>query len=113
MPARRGNRGSGGSTSLRDMGEPSWDILAEIRDSVAGCEIVESQDGAYCMKHRRKAALGAVRCGSKEGQADSEAYTRMQLEGYVRGVLGIRQGRTISRLVERRRIVFPEDEQEA
>lgn len=110
MPTRGGSRGSRGSSGLQGMGPPSWDILAEIRDSVAGCEIVESPGGAYCMKHRREAETGAMRCGSRGAQLDHEVYTRTHLEEYVRGVLGVRDGKTISRLVERRGEVSTEGE---
>ena len=109
MPTRGGSRRSGRPSNLQDMGEPTWDVLAEIRDSVSGCEIVDSQNGAYCIKHGKHAQPGAARCGSKGAQVDPETYTRMHLEEYVRGVLGIREGRTFRRLVERRSDVSVEE----
>jgi hypothetical protein len=83
-------------------------MLLSIRDSLdeltRGCEIDLRADGKYCVVHAKPVEDGATRCEAFVrrtvfGPADEP--TKRQTEEYVRRVLGIKEGKTYRRLVER------------
>ena len=80
-------------------------MIYGVRDLVTACEFTETQQGAFCLTHNRNAEKGASRCSGWRSRGDPEDYTRKHIEDYVRGVLGIKEGKNFARLVERRRSV--------
>jgi hypothetical protein len=88
-----------------DTSAPSWETIFGVRDVARGCEFTETQEGFYCLTHGRNAERGASRCGTRGERVNPDEYTRKHIEDYVRGVLGIKEGKNFTRLVERRRYV--------
>jgi hypothetical protein len=83
-------------------------MLLSIRDSLdeltKGCEIDLRGDRKYCVVHERQVEEGATRCDAfvrRSVFGPASEPTKRQTEEYVRRVLGIKEGKTYRRLVER------------
>jgi hypothetical protein len=104
LPARISrNRPSGSEGVQEETGPPSWEAVFGVGDVVNSCEFTKTEEGSYCLTHGRNTERGASRCDGWGVRVNPDDYTRKHIEEYVKGVLGIKEGRNFDRLVERRK----------
>ncbi len=82
-----------------------YESLLSIEQSLllltGGCQAIERTGGHYCERHRRRIPTGETRCGyvaehySHLGGAEQKA----RMQQYVNDLLGIKDLRTVRRLI--------------
>lgn len=85
--------------------ETSYETLISIRDSLllmtSGCDLIQTQDGLFCERHKRPVIEGGTGCdylASQLSRKDGEDQSKAQIQQYVNEVLGIRDPGIVRRL---------------
>jgi len=80
--------------------------LFSIRDTIllltGDCDLVERPDGLFCQKHSTPVKPGKAKCEylvSRFAGNDSEAKSKTQVQQYVNEVLGVKDPKTMKRLI--------------
>ena len=83
----------------------TYETLISIKDSLllmtGGCDVVQTQDGLFCERHKRPVIEGGTRCdyiASQLSRKEGEDQSKAQIQQYVNDVLGIRDPSVVRRL---------------